>query len=68
MSERTYRRQSTQTVQFARFNQALVGHASQGGGALLGVMDCSFVGKSGKATFGLDSVLAWHQQSSRTGV
>ena len=54
LSERTYRRQFSQTCPLIRLNQALVGRASQAGGALLGVIDCSFVGKSGKATFGLD--------------
>ena len=43
-----------QDFEFAQFNQALAGRSSRAGGTLLVVMDCSFVGKSGKATFGLD--------------
>ena len=63
LSERTYRRQYSQGFEFAQFNQALVERAKRTGGALLGVMDCSFVGKSGKATFGLDWF--WNGTSSR---
>ena len=54
LSERTYRRQFSQSIEFIELNQALVGRASRSGGVLLGVMDCSFVGKSGNTTFGLD--------------
>lgn len=63
LSERTYRRQYSQAFEFARFNQALVKRSRRGNGGLLGVMDCSFVGKSGKATFGLDWF--WNGTSSR---
>ena len=63
LSERTYRRQYEQKFEFARFNQALIGHANREGGALLAVMDCSFISKSGKATFGLDQF--WNGTSGR---
>lgn len=63
LSERTYRRQFSQSFEFARLNRTLVGQARQAGGALLGVMDCSFVGKSGTATFGLDWF--WNGTSNR---
>lgn len=62
-SERTYRRQYQQEFEFAALNQALVGQASRVGGAKLGVMDCSFIRKSGKATFGLDRF--WNGCASR---
>jgi len=54
VSERTYRRQYHQSFEFAALNRALI-QRTQGGGAMLAVMDCSFVHKSGKATFGLDA-------------
>ncbi|KAM3098850.1 transposase [Phormidesmis sp. 146-12] len=63
LSERTYRRQYKQEFEFAAFNRALVGRSSQTGAALLAVMDCSFVAKSGKATFGLDRF--WNGCASR---
>ncbi len=63
LSERTYRRQYQQDVEFAALNRALVGQASRVGAALLAVMDCSFVAKSGKATFGLDAF--WNGCASR---
>lgn len=62
-SERTYRRQYEQDVEFAALNQALIGRATQAGGAMLAVIDCSFVTKSGKATFGLDEF--WNGSRSR---
>lgn len=63
LSERTYRRQYQQDFEFAPLNRALVTQASRAGTALLAVMDCSFVAKSGKATFGLDSF--WNGTTSR---
>jgi hypothetical protein len=63
LSERTYRRYYEQDFEFAAFNQALVGHASGTGRAMLAVMDCSFIAKSGKATFGLDAF--WNGCASR---
>lgn len=63
LSERTYRRQYQQDFEFAALNQALVGQVSQTGGAKLAVMDCSFICKSGKATFGLDRF--WNGCASR---
>jgi Transposase DDE domain len=63
VSERTYRRQYQQDVEFAAVNRALIGRASRSGAALLAVMDCSFIAKSGKATFGLDRF--WNGCASR---
>lgn len=63
LSERTYRRQYQQDLEFAALNRALIGRASRTGAALLAVMDCSFVAKSGKATFGLDAF--WNGCASR---
>lgn len=63
LSERTYRRQYQQEVEFAPLNRALIGRASRTGSALLAVMDCSFIAKSGKATFGLAAF--WNGCASR---
>jgi hypothetical protein len=63
LNERTYRRQYQQDVQFAELNRALITQANRTGGALLAVMDCSFIAKSGKATFGLDAF--WNGGASR---
>lgn len=63
LNERTYRRRYKQEFEFAPFNQALVEQASSADAEQLGVMDCSFVAKSGKATFGLDAF--WNGCASR---
>lgn len=63
LSERTYRRQYQQDFEFAPLNQALVAEASRAGTVRLAVMDCSFVSKSGRATFGLDRF--WNGCASR---
>lgn len=63
LSERTYRRQFEQRFDFTRFNAALVRLASENPSEWLAVMDCSFVAKSGKATFGIDRF--WNGCASR---
>lgn len=63
LSERTYRRQYQQAFEFAQFNHALVEQATQGDMEQIGVMDCSFIAKSGKTTFGLDRF--WNGSTSR---
>lgn len=54
VSEKTYRRRFAKPFDFARFNATLVEAASGETPRLLAVMDCSFIRKSGKKTFGLD--------------
>jgi len=54
LNEKTYRRQFGEEVDFARLNAALIESAVAQPDARLAVMDCSFIRKSGKATFGLD--------------
>ncbi len=66
LSERTYRRQYQQDFEFAGLNRALVSRASRAGSAVLAVMDCSFITKSGKVTFGLDGL--WNGCASRSGI
>ena len=54
LNEKTYRRQFIEEVDFASLNAGLIqGTITQSSERLL-VMDCSFLRKSGKATFGLD--------------
>lgn len=63
LNERTYRRQYQQEFEFARLNRVVLDRAGGDGAEQLGVMDCSFVAKSGKATFGLDAF--WNGCASR---
>jgi hypothetical protein len=66
LSERTYRRQYQQEVEFVTLNRAIIEQARQSTaskGALLAVTDCSFMSKSGKATFGVDRF--WNGTASR---
>lgn len=63
LTERTYRRQFKQEFDFARFKAESAHIASGEGAEMIGVMDCSFIAKSGKATFGLDSF--WNGCASR---
>ena len=54
LSDRTYRRHFSQFFDFGRFNQAALALASGKEPELIAVTDCTFVGKSGRATYGLD--------------
>jgi len=54
LSERTYRRAFKQRVDFAALNAAVIKAAIAENHALIAVMDCSFIAKSGKQTFGID--------------
>jgi Transposase DDE domain len=63
LSERTYRRHYAKPFEFAALNRGVVEMSSGSGAEHLAVMDCSFVGKSGKATFGLDRF--WNGCASR---
>jgi hypothetical protein len=54
LNERTYRRQFEREVDFAQLNRALIEQCIDPTHQLLAVMDCSFIGKSGKATCGRD--------------
>jgi Transposase DDE domain len=53
-SEKTYRRQYSQRFDFIGLNVKLVEEATLRSATLIGGMDCSFIPKSGKATYGLD--------------
>lgn len=54
LSEKTYRRHYSQVFNFVRFNSGLIGEAIPEGVTQIGAMDCSFIAKSGKMTYGLD--------------
>jgi DDE superfamily endonuclease len=53
-SERTYRRQYRQEFCFMGLNAQLIEAAIPREATCIGAMDCSFIPKSGKATYGLD--------------
>lgn len=55
LSEKTYRRQYQKRFDFAAFNAAVIEAAIPDDHVKIGVMDCSFIAKSGKKTFGLDA-------------
>jgi hypothetical protein len=54
LSERTYRRQYGQSCPFPQLNASVIAVAIPATEAKIGVMDCSFIPKSGKGTAGLD--------------
>lgn len=54
LSERTYRRHFSQPYAFMSLNRALISTALSPQHFQVGVIDASFVPKSGKATYGLD--------------
>ncbi len=51
--EKTYARHYRRTFAFVEFNQRLVNEIVSADHELIGVMDCSFIPKSGKETYGL---------------
>ena len=54
LSEKTDRRYYSQAFNFMALNAELIEAAISGSTSLIGSMDCSFIPKSGKATYGLD--------------
>ena len=53
--ESTFRRRFSQFFDWLCFNQSLIASAKVGSqGPVIAVIDCSFISKSGKHTFGLD--------------
>jgi hypothetical protein len=62
-SERTYRRQYRQSFGFVEFNQHTIAQAIGATADLIAAIDCSFVPKSGKATYGVD----WFYNGSASG-
>ena len=54
LSERTYRRHFQRGIGFERLNQGLVESFSTVASRQIAVVDCTFLEKSGRATYGLD--------------
>lgn len=54
LSEKTYRRGFNKQFDFACFNAEIIQTAIADDHPMIAVMDCTFIGKSGKQTFGLD--------------
>lgn len=54
LSEKTYRRQFQKPLDFSKLNGEVIKAAIPQSHPMIAVMDCSFVAKSGKKTFGLD--------------
>ncbi|WP_416673821.1 transposase [Egbenema bharatensis] len=54
LSERTYRRQFEQDFAFVQLNQHTIAAAIAKPEEAIGAIDCSFIAKSGKATYGVD--------------
>jgi hypothetical protein len=59
-SEKTYRRQYTQAFDFMSLNAQLIREVVGESVTQIGAIDCSFIAKSGKKTYGLD----WFYNSS----
>ena len=54
LPEKTYRRQFSQTFDFKQFNQYLIEQAIAPCTRIIAAIDCSFIPKSGKQTYGKD--------------
>ena len=53
LSEKTYSRQFRHTFDFADFNKRLITESGPSGHEKIGAMDCSYIPKSGKKTYGV---------------
>ncbi len=54
INERTYRRQYQRSFNFIQFNQKLIEQAIESESEVILAVDCSFIPKSGKRTYGID--------------
>ena len=54
INERTYRRQYQRSFNFIQFNQKLIEQAVKSESEVILAVDCSFIPKSGKRTYGID--------------
>jgi hypothetical protein len=54
LSERTYRRHYSQPFAFTQLNQQTIELATAASQDVIGAVDCTFIPKSGKSTYGLD--------------
>ncbi len=67
-SERTYRRHYAQAFPFVELNGLMIPDGSVKPRIQLGSMDCSFIGKSGKLTYGLDWFYNGSAQRTQKGL
>ncbi|UBF28701.1 hypothetical protein K9N68_13130 [Kovacikia minuta CCNUW1] len=68
LSEKTYRRQSHPAFCFMSLNAQLIEAAIPDGATCIGGMDCSFIPKSGKSTYGLDWFYNGSQSRTQKGL
>jgi Transposase DDE domain len=68
LSERTYRRQYAASFPYMALNRQLIELAIPATVAQIGVMECSFIHKSGKGTVGLDWFYNGSASRSETGL
>jgi DDE superfamily endonuclease len=54
LCEKSYRRNYSQPFSFTHLNAHLIDETTSTSDCVIGSMDCSFIGKSGKKTFGID--------------
>ena len=68
--ESTFRRRFSRYFDWLKFNQSmmLLGGLGQNGAPVIAAIDCSFVPKSGKATFGLDKFWSGCMQKTKKGL
>jgi DDE superfamily endonuclease len=68
LSEKTYRRHYHQEFCFMRLNAQVIEDAIPSSATCIGGMDCSFIRKSGKATYGLDWFYNGSQSRTQKGL
>lgn len=67
--ESTFRRRFGEFFDWLGFNQSMIWSAKVGSrGVVIGAIDCSFISKSGKKTFGLDKFWSGCAQSTKKGL
>jgi hypothetical protein len=67
-SERTYRRQYQKTFDFIPFHEQTIAAAIESSQEQIAAIDCSFIGKSGKQTWGLDNFYNGSISKSQKGL
>jgi hypothetical protein len=67
LSERTYRRQFAESFDFTSFNAVLIEEAVSPKSRKIAAMDCSFITKSGKQSYGVDYYYNGSASKSETG-
>jgi hypothetical protein len=68
LSERTYRRHFQQGIGFESLNQALIEPLRRAEATQIGVVDCTFLEKSGRHTYGLDQFYNGKAQRPQRGL